>query len=60
MLKVWKVKYFFSGNLAECVVIADSAKEVIDMVVDGEFVTDIEKCEQITEKGKVLTWHQPD
>ncbi len=60
MLKVWKLTYFFSGNLSRCVVIAETAKEAIDTVVDGDFVTDIEVCEQVTEKGKVLTWHQPE
>lgn len=60
VLKVWKLTYFFNGNLAESVVIADTAQEAINIVIDGEFVTDVEKCEQITEKGKVLTWHQPD
>lgn len=60
MTKVWKITYFFSGNLAKCVVIADTEHEALSMVVDGDFVTDFEKCEQITEKGKVLTWHQPD
>lgn len=60
MLKVWKLTYFFSGNLAKSVVIANTAKEAVDMVIDGDLVVDVERCERITEKGKVLTWHQPD
>ncbi len=58
-MKVWKLEYFSCGDLAKSVVVADTAKEAIDMIVDGENVEEIEKCEQVREKGKVLTWYQP-
>lgn len=57
MLKVWKLEYFLNGRLVRTVVLANNAKEAIDTVIDGEDVIEIEKCEQIREKGKVLTWY---
>lgn len=59
MLKVWKLEYFFNGDLAKTVVLANTSKEAIDTVIDGEDVKEIEKCEQVREKGEVLTWYQP-
>lgn len=59
MLKVWKLEYFDCGDLAVSVVLANTSKEAIDMVIDGEDVPEIEKCEQVRTKGRILTWNQP-
>lgn len=58
MMNVWRLEYFFSGDLAISVVIARTMKEAIDIIVDGDEVTEIEKCERMTEIGEVLTWYQ--
>ena len=58
MLKVWKVEYFINGDLARSVVLANTSKEAIDIIVDGDHVSEVEKIEQVREKGRVLTWYQ--
>ncbi|BDG48797.1 MULTISPECIES: hypothetical protein [Parageobacillus] len=59
-MKVWKIEYFHSGDLARSVVLAETMVEAIGLVVNGESVReqDIIKCEEKREKGIVLTWYQ--
>lgn len=57
MMNVWRLEYFFGGDLAISFILARTAKEAIDIIVDRDEVTEIEKCECITDIGEMLTWH---
>lgn len=61
LMKVFKVEYFLFGNLTKSVVLAKNIKKAIDFVVSEDVLeSDIRSCEEVSEEGKVLTWHQPD
>ena len=59
-MKVWKIEYFYCGDLAKSVVLAETMTEAISLIVDGDSVREqgVIKCEEKSEKGVVLTWYQ--
>jgi hypothetical protein len=58
MLKTWRINYFYYGDLTRAVVIAETKEEAISFVVDGVVVLSVEKCYEVTNKGRVLTLYQ--